>query len=212
MYGCKILCFQHPGKNELEMKNMQTQEKTESPKELWHNPFVDVQQEQWFAPGVQFVTERGWMRPWRDRRFGPRGVINKQTFYTILHRASCGSCGTAAELFPRGSEEPFPAGGWYEPPGYGREAVPLLRKAESGHLCPGRACGHTPTPLRSRNMRRTPWAGPWGQGSSEESKPARVCTLSPWNGTTRAQAATVLLRWWTWAGQPDTMGRDGAMP
>jgi hypothetical protein len=22
----------------------------------------------------------------------------------------------------------------------------------------------------------------------------------------------VLLRWWTWAGQPDTMGRDGAMP
>lgn len=79
---------------------MQTQEKTESPKELWHNPFVDVQQEQWFAPGVQFVTERGWMRPWRDRRFGPRGVINKQTFYTILHRASCGSCGTAAELFP----------------------------------------------------------------------------------------------------------------
>lgn len=27
--------------------------------------------------------------------------------------------------------------------------------------------------------------------------------LSPWGGTTRAQAATVLLRWCTWAGQPE---------
>ena len=57
---------------------MQTQEKTESPKTPWHNPYVDVKQKHWFAPGVQFVTERHWMQPWQPRRFGPRGVINKQ--------------------------------------------------------------------------------------------------------------------------------------
>ncbi|MFR8334478.1 MAG: hypothetical protein ACLU9S_20730 [Oscillospiraceae bacterium] len=189
---------------------MQTQEKTESPKELWHNPFVDVQQEQWFAPGVQFVTERGWMRPWRDRRFGPRGVINKQTFYTILHRASCGSCGTAAELFPRGSEEPFPAEG-----GMSRQdmAVMLFRCSEKLNLdtsARGEAYGILRRLWGLENMRRTRTGlEPWGQGSSRSNR--RVCTC-PWNGTTRAQAATVLLRWWTWARQPDTMGRDGAMP
>lgn len=58
-------------------------------------------------------------------------VINKQTFYTILHRASCGSCGTAAELFPRGSEEPFPAEG-----GMSRQdmAVMLFRCSEKLNL------------------------------------------------------------------------------
>ena len=190
---------------------MQTQEKTESPKELWHNPFVDVQQEQWFAPGVQFVTERGWMRPWRDRRFGPRGVINKQTFYTILHRASCGSCGTAAELFPRGSEEPFPAEG-----GMSRQdmAVMLFRCSEKLNLDTSARGGLAAYSDASEVSEYAQDAMGWavGAGLLRGIQTGRVCTLSPWNGTTRAQAATVLLRWWTWAGQPDTMARDGAMP
>ncbi len=48
------------------------------------------------------------------------------------------NCGRAV---PPGIRGAISGGGWYEPPGYGRDAVPLLRKAESGHLCPGRACG-----------------------------------------------------------------------
>lgn len=157
---------------------MQTQEKTESPKELWHNPFVDVQQEQWFAPGVQFVTERGWMRPWRDRRFGPRGVINKQTFYTILHRASCGSCGTAAELFPRGSEEPFPAEG-----GMSRQdmAVMLFRCSEKLNLDTSARGGLAAYSDASEvsEYAQDAMAGPWGQGSSGESKPAGSAPCPP---------------------------------
>ena len=160
---------------------MQTQEKTESPKTPWHNPYVDVKQKHWFAPGVQFVTERHWMQPWQPRRFGPRGVINKQTFYTILHRASCGSCGTAEELFPRGSGGPFWAEG-----GMNRQdmAVMLFHCSQKLNL----------------------------DTSARGIRTGRLCILSPWSGATRAQAATVLLRWWTWAGQPDTVAQSNAMP
>lgn len=190
---------------------MQTQEKTESPKTPWHNPYVDVKQKHWFAPGVQFVTERHWMQPWQPRRFGPRGVINKQTFYTILHRASCGSCGTAAELFPRGSGGPFWAEG-----GMNRQdmAVMLFHCSQKLNLdtsARGKLGAYSDASEISEYAQDAMgWAV--GTGLLRGIRTGRLCILSPWSGATRAQAATVLLRWWTWAGQPDTMAQNNAMP
>lgn len=182
--------------------------RTESSRERWHNPYVDVAEDRWFTMGVRFVTEQNWMGPAGGRRFCPRRVMDRQTFYAILHRGFQGACGTEEELFPREYGEPFRLEG-----GMTRQdmAVMLFRCTERMGLD---TSGRGDLAAYSDFSEVSAYAQPamsWavGIGLLRGIRSDSVSILSPWGGTTRAQVATVLLRWCAWTGQPDALRLQG---
>ncbi|MFR0734698.1 MAG: hypothetical protein ACLSHU_11420 [Oscillospiraceae bacterium] len=77
--------------------------RTKASRERWSSPYVDVAENRWFSPGVQFVTEQNWTRPVGSRRFLPRGSVMwiSERFIAALRRAFRGGCrDRGGELFP----------------------------------------------------------------------------------------------------------------
>lgn len=181
---------------------------TEASRERWRSPYVDVAENRWFTPGVRFVTEQNWMRPAGSRRFCPCGVMDKQAFYAVLHRAFRGACGTEEELFPREYEEQFRLEG-----GMTRQdmAVMLFRCTERMGIDISARGDLTAYSDASEVSAYAQPAVKWavGTGILRGIRSGSASILSPWGGTTRAQAATVLLRWCTWAGQPEARELQG---
>ena len=202
MWGCDMLPFRAlVGKGRESMKR-QKGPRTNASRERWSSPYVDVAENRWFSPGVRFVTEQNWMRPVGSRRFCPCGVMDKRAFHAVLRRAFRGACGTEEELFPREYEEQFRLEGSMTRQDM---AVMLFRCTERmgidttvrGNL----AAYSDASEVSAYAQPAMSWAV--GTGLLRGIRSGSASILSPWGGTTRAQAATVLLRWCTWAGQPE---------
>ena len=128
--------------------------------------------------------------------------MDKRAFHAVLRRAFRGACGTEEELFPREYEEQFRLEGSMTRQDM---AVMLVRCTERmgidttvrGNL----AAYSDASEVSAYAQPAMSWAV--GTGLLRGIRSGSASILSPWGGTTRAQAATVLLRWCTWAGQPE---------
>lgn len=53
----------------------------------WHNPFTDVNENDWFYEAVKYVTENGLMNGTDNTIFAPNMNVTRAMFVTVLYRA-----------------------------------------------------------------------------------------------------------------------------
>ena len=69
----------------VEDKEEETKEETEEPKE-WVNPFADVKDGIWYYDTVKYVTENGIMNGVEEGKFAPDNTLTRAMLVTILYR------------------------------------------------------------------------------------------------------------------------------
>ncbi|MGI5970149.1 MAG: S-layer homology domain-containing protein [Oscillospiraceae bacterium] len=74
---------------------------------VWINPFVDVDEDDWFYESVAFVVQRGLFKGISADEFNPKGEMTRAMLVTVLYRLS-GEIGGGESSF-----DDVPSGVWY---------------------------------------------------------------------------------------------------